>query len=34
MINTIFYFVPTYEEYQNKLSAGEIAARTIVFVTD
>lgn len=34
MINTIFYFVPTFAEYQNYLNNGDIAARTIVFVAD
>lgn len=34
MINTIFYFVPTLQEYQAKYNGGEIASRTIVFVED
>ena len=34
MINTIFYFVPTFEEYQAKWNSGEISPRTIVFVAD
>ena len=34
MINTIFYFVPTFAEYQAYLNNGDIAARTIVFVAD
>jgi len=34
MINTIFYFVPTFAEYQTYLNNGDIAARTIVFVAD
>lgn len=34
MINTIFYFVPTFEEYQAKQGSGEISPRTIVFVAD
>lgn len=34
MINTIFYFVPTFAEYQSYLNNGDIAARTIVFVAD
>ena len=34
MINTIFYFVPTFAEYQVYLNNGDIAARTIVFVAD
>ena len=34
MINTIFYFVPTLQEYLAKYNNGEIASRTIVFVED
>lgn len=34
MINTIFYFVDTEQEYQAKLSSGEIKPYTIVFVRD
>lgn len=32
MIDTIFYFAPTYNEYQENLN--QIASRTIVFVGD
>lgn len=32
MINTIFYFAPSLEEYQSKWDAKEISPRTIVFI--
>jgi len=32
MINTIFYFAPSFEDYQQKWSSGQIADRTICFV--
>ena len=34
MINTIFYYVNTKQEYLQKLSQGEVSARTIVFIEE
>jgi len=34
MIDTIFYFANTDNEYQAKLASGEISDKTIAFVKD